>query len=135
MSLIISFDKAGNISLMFKKKSNFDVPFYIQLVIFYYQVWKVRDDDQKIITFGFSFTNLLICEVTQKIDFFGSGCYFLVSSRLYPYELSFSFNRENQCKSQPHKMVKHTQTICRLLPTIYLSVFDHLVVLALKGLC
>ena len=30
-------------------------------------------------------------------------------------------------------MVKHTQTI-RLLPTICLSVFDHLVGLALKGL-
>ena len=80
MSLIISFDKAGNISLMFKKKSNFDVPFYIQLVIFYYQVWKVRDDDQKIITFGFSFTNLLICEVTQKIDFFWE--WLLLSSEL-----------------------------------------------------
>ena len=34
----------------------------------------------------------------------------------------------------PHKMVKHTQIICGLLPTNYLSVFDHLVVLALKGL-
>ena len=31
-------------------------------------------------------------------------------------------------------MVKHTQTIRRLLPTNYLSVFDHFVGLALKGL-
>ena len=31
-------------------------------------------------------------------------------------------------------MVKHTQTICRLLPTNCLSVFDHFVKLALKGL-
>ena len=31
-------------------------------------------------------------------------------------------------------MVKHTQTICELLPTNYLSVFDHFVWLALKGL-
>ena len=33
-------------------------------------------------------------------------------------------------KRQPHKMVKRTETICRLLP----SVFDHFVGLALKGL-
>ena len=37
-------------------------------------------------------------------------------------------------KSQPHKMVKYTQTIRRLLPTNCLSVFDHFVGLALKGL-
>ena len=35
---------------------------------------------------------------------------------------------------QPNKMVKHTQTICRLLPTNCLSVFDHFVGLALKEL-
>ena len=35
---------------------------------------------------------------------------------------------------QPHQMVKHTQTIRRLLPTNYLSVFDHFVGLSLKGL-
>ena len=35
---------------------------------------------------------------------------------------------------QPYKMVKHTQTICRLLPTKCLSVFDHFVGLLLKGL-
>ena len=31
-------------------------------------------------------------------------------------------------------MVKHTKTIRRLLPTTYLSVFDHFVGLALNGL-
>ena len=31
-------------------------------------------------------------------------------------------------------MVKHTQTICRLLPMNCLSVFDYFVGLALKGL-
>ena len=31
-------------------------------------------------------------------------------------------------------MVRHTQTIRRLLPMNYLSVFDHVVWLALKGL-
>ena len=46
----------------------------------------------------------------------------------------------NPSKRQPHKMVKHTQTIRRLLPTnflmptICLSVFDHFMLLALKGL-
>ena len=37
-----------------------------------------------------------------------------------------------QC--QPHKMVKHTQTIRRLLPTNRLSEFDEFVGLVLKGL-
>ena len=37
-------------------------------------------------------------------------------------------------KSQPHRMVKHTQTICRLLPTNCLSVFEHFEGLALKRL-
>ena len=37
-------------------------------------------------------------------------------------------------KLQPHKMVKHTQTIRRQQPTNCLSVFDHFVGLALKRL-
>ena len=37
-------------------------------------------------------------------------------------------------KCQPCKMVKHTQTIRRLLPTNYLSVFDYFVGLVLKWL-
>ena len=35
---------------------------------------------------------------------------------------------------QPHKMVKHTQTIGRLSQTNCFSVFDYFVGLALKGL-
>ena len=37
-------------------------------------------------------------------------------------------------KRQPHKIVKHTQIIRRQEPTNCLSVFDHSVGLALKGL-
>ena len=37
-------------------------------------------------------------------------------------------------KGQPHKMVKHTQTIRRQKPTNWLSVFDHFMGLALKWL-
>ena len=40
----------------------------------------------------------------------------------------------NPLSAQPHKMIKHTQTIRRLLPTNCLSVFDHFAGLALKGL-
>ena len=42
----------------------------------------------------------------------------------------------NPFKRQLHKMVKHTQTICGLLPmpTNYLSLFDHFVGLVIKGL-
>ena len=31
-------------------------------------------------------------------------------------------------------MVKHTQTICRLMPTTFLSVFDHFLGLSVRGL-
>ena len=37
-------------------------------------------------------------------------------------------------KLQPHKIVKHTQTIRRLLPTNCLRVFNHIEVLVLKGI-
>ena len=37
-------------------------------------------------------------------------------------------------KHQSHKIVKNSQTICRLLPIICLSVFDHFMELVLKGL-
>ena len=40
----------------------------------------------------------------------------------------------NPLSASPHKMVKHTQTIHRQKPTNCLSVFDHFVGLALKGL-
>ena len=37
-------------------------------------------------------------------------------------------------KSQPHKLVKHTQTIPRLLPRNCLGVFNNFMELVLKGL-
>ena len=37
-------------------------------------------------------------------------------------------------KRQPHKMIKHTQTINRQKPTNYLNVFDHFLGLALERL-
>ena len=37
-------------------------------------------------------------------------------------------------KRQPYKMVKHIQTVLWLLPTNCLSVFNHFMGLALKGL-
>ena len=40
----------------------------------------------------------------------------------------------NPLSANPHKMGKDTQTICRLLPTNCLSVFDYFVELALKAL-
>ena len=44
------------------------------------------------------------------------------------------FALDQSFKRQTHKMVKHNQIIRRLLPTNYLSVFDHFVGLALKEL-
>ena len=44
------------------------------------------------------------------------------------------FWRFEPFKRQPHKMVKHTQAIRRLLPPNCLSVIDRFVRLALKGL-
>ena len=41
---------------------------------------------------------------------------------------------ESKVKRQQHKIVINTQTIRRLLPKNYLSVFDHFLGLALKGL-
>ena len=40
----------------------------------------------------------------------------------------------NPFSASPHKMIKHTQAIRRQQPTNCLRVFDHFVVLALKGL-
>ena len=37
-------------------------------------------------------------------------------------------------KCKPHKMVRHTQTIRRQQPTNCLSMFDHFVGFAVKGL-
>ena len=40
----------------------------------------------------------------------------------------------NSFKCQPHKIIKHNQTIRRQQPRNFLNVFDHFVGLALKGL-
>ena len=58
------------------------------------------------------------------------GSYFY--GQWYFYE-NIDFNK-NLNPRQPNKMVKHTQTLRRLLPTNYLSVFDHFVELPRKGL-
>ena len=47
---------------------------------------------------------------------------------------SYNNNDTLRFKCQPHKMVKHTQTIRWQIPTNCLSVFDHFVGLAIKGL-
>ena len=53
--------------------------------------------------------------------------------------LSFSIEKQTSTnvadttfKAQPRKMVKHTHTICWMLPTNCLGVFDYFVRLALK---
>ena len=43
------------------------------------------------------------------------------------------FVAEVTFQHQPHRVVKYAQTICRMLPTNCLSVFDHFMGLALKG--
>ena len=48
-----------------------------------------------------------------------------------PFSLILSLNF---FKREPHKMVKHTQTIRWLFPRTCLSVLDHFVDFALKGL-
>ena len=53
-----------------------------------------------------------------------SDCYLTVFLILISYPF----------KCQPHKMVKHTQAVRQLFPTNCLSVFDHFLGLALKGL-
>ena len=47
--------------------------------------------------------------------------------------ISFISKKVNSFKYQPHKMVKHTQTVRRQKQTNCLSVFDHFVELAIKG--
>ena len=50
-------------------------------------------------------------------------------NHIFPYN-----NRIYLFKRQPKKMIKHIQPICHLLADKLLSVFDHFVGLALKGL-
>ena len=59
----------------------------------------------------------------------GMEAYFRHSMREYSHARhDYSF------KCQPHKMVKHTLTICWQQPTNCLGVSDHFLKLALKGL-
>ena len=48
--------------------------------------------------------------------------------------ISDSDNHNTLTLSEPTTQNGHTQTICPMLPTNYLSVFDHFVGVALKGL-
>ena len=67
-----------------------------------------------------------ICEIFEETFF--EELLRTTSSGFYDWE------RGGGVKHQPNKMVKHTQTIHRLLRTNCLSVFDHFAGLALKGL-
>ena len=63
-----------------------------------------------------------------SVSAFAGSVTFCCIPRGLEYHSSESF------KHQPHKLVKHTQTNCRLLPTNCLSAFGHFVGLALKRL-
>ena len=52
----------------------------------------------------------------------------------YLCRLQNGVERARVYKRQPHKMVEHTQKICRSLPTNCLGVFDNFAGLVLKGL-
>ena len=72
-------------------------------------------------------------EITYVCFFFLRNSWFLRNLQ------NISFKTSELCsnltlKCQPYKMIKHTQIIRRQQPTDCLSVFDHLVRLALKGL-
>ena len=68
--------------------------------------------------------------IVKSIDTSGNTGKVWVKSRYYENR-KYDFER---FKQQPHKMVKHNQTIRRLLPTNCLSLFDHFVGLALRRL-
>ena len=65
------------------------------------------------------------------IFFFSSG---IGTGRVNLPNHHFNFIYPQPFKQQLHEMVKHTQTIRRLWPTNCLSVFDHFMGSALKGL-
>ena len=52
----------------------------------------------------------------------------------FPDVFLFQVGLHKDIVPQPNKMVKQTQKICQLLPMNCLSLFDHFVALALKGL-
>ena len=71
-----------------------------------------------------------------KIQFF-MGCLAIFQHermKFSNYERVNNLDNFSPFKCKHHNMVKHTQKNCWLLPTNCLSVFDHFVRLALKGL-
>ena len=98
---------------------------YCRELTFTYNYWTERKNPQNISSHGSLY--LIFKKSIIKLFCFS---YVVISVWCLPnvYCLSQPFKR------QPHKMAKHTQTICRLLPTNCLSVFNHFVRLALKGL-
>ena len=73
---------------------------------------------------------------TNETTIFGLIKPMLQTNELFPQKLEYCFllvgiRRHQPFNRQPHKMVKHTQ---KNLPKNCLSVFDHFVGLALKGL-
>ena len=79
-------------------------------------------------TFFQSFPCHLKSDIFRKFTCYTFSNILLMSTSPIFGEIFYPFKR------QPHKMVKHTQTIRRLLPTNYLSMFGHFVGLALKRL-
>ena len=64
-----------------------------------------------------------------------SEFYLVISCQVKYKSIFVNLLRHNYpFKLQPHKMAKLTQTICELLPTDCLSVFDHFVELGFNGL-
>ena len=70
-----------------------------------------------------------------------SKAFFSSATQIWPQDGQITDTKNNKTnigaltlKRQPHKMVKHTQTIHGLLPTSCLSRLDHFVRLTLKGL-
>ena len=56
----------------------------------------------------------------------------VMATEHYPYHNNL--DEAQPLQRQLYKMIKHTQTICRLLLTNFLSIFDHFWGLAFKGL-
>ena len=89
-------------------------------IAFWGKIWKfVKTKKIRVLNVTFIF-RICVCNEKQSKAYWTWETNFNVSSELF--------------KTQTHKILRHTQTICRLLPTNYLSMFDHFVGLALKGL-
>ena len=74
-------------------------------------------------------TSILKCHLQLSLIFF-LNCNYLFKIQYKYVKTRFM----DVIRRQPHKMVKHTQTICWQQTTNCLSVFDRFVGLALKGL-